>query len=139
MSAFLRTASRTSAVRTAARAFSTTTPRPVARITVVGNLAAPPELQATSTGNEIIRYAVASSSGPRDNRVTSWFNVTSFEQEGPRRDYLQSIPKGALVYVEGDATMSSYTDSEGKPRKALNIVQRHLEVLRRPADHSGQE
>jgi hypothetical protein len=94
MLAFLRTASRTSAVRTSTRAFSTTTSRPVARITVVGNLAGPPELQATSTGNEIIRYAVASSSGPRDNRVTSWFNITSFEQEGPRRDYLQSIPKG---------------------------------------------
>jgi len=108
MSAFLRTACRTSAARTAARTFSSTAARPVARITVVGNLAAPPELQATSTGNEIIRYAVASSSGPRDNRVTSWFNITSFENEGPRRDYLQSLPKGYVaLYVRSTASMPS--------------------------------
>ncbi|KAK0646341.1 single-strand binding protein family [Cercophora newfieldiana] len=128
MSAFLRT----SAVRVSARAFSTTAPRPLARITIVGNLAAPPELHPTSTGNEILRYSVASSSGSRENRVTSWFNITSFEGEGPRRDYLQSLPKGALVYIEGDASMSSYTDAEGKPRKSLSVIQRHLEVLRRP-------
>ena len=30
----------------------------------------------------------------------------------------------SLVYVEGDATMSQYTDSEGKSRTSLNIVQR---------------
>ena len=98
MSAFLRTVSRTSAIRTTARSFSSTTPRAVSRITIVGNLAGPPELKPASTGNEYLRYAVASSSGPTDNRVTSWFNVTSFESEGPRRDYLQSLPKG-YVYI----------------------------------------
>ncbi|KAK1835226.1 putative ssdna binding protein [Podospora conica] len=138
MSAFLRTASRAAAVRTTARAFSSTTPRPLARITIIGNLAGPPELKATSTGNEIMRYSVASNSGPADNRQTSWFNVTSFESEGPRRDYLMSLPKGSLVYVEGDASMSTYADAEGNPKKAFNIVQRQLEVLRRP-NNEGRE
>jgi hypothetical protein len=96
MSSFLRTASR-SVARPAVRAFSATAARPVARITIVGNLADTPELQATSTGHEIVRYAVASNSGPRDNRHTSWFRVTSFEGEGPRRDYLQSLPKGCVL------------------------------------------
>ncbi|KAK5664367.1 hypothetical protein OQA88_590 [Cercophora sp. LCS_1] len=132
MSAFLRIASRAAATRTPARTFSSTARRDLARITLVGNLAGPPELKATSTGTELLRYSVASSHGPYDNRQTSWFNVTSFEGEGPRRDYLLSLPKGALVYVEGDATMNSYTDSEGVARKGLSIVQRHLEVLRRP-------
>jgi len=97
MSAFLRTASRAVAQRSAARSFSTTPARPYARITIVGNLADTPELRATSTGKEILRFAVASNSGPRDNRHTSWFNVTSFEAEGPRRDYLQSLPKGCAL------------------------------------------
>lgn len=30
----------------------------------------------------------------------------------------------SLVYVEGDATMNTYQDSEGKNRSALNIVER---------------
>jgi hypothetical protein len=90
-----RAAARPSAIAT--RAFSSTTPRPVARITIVGNLADTPELQATSTGHEILKYAVASNSGPRENRQTSWFRVVSFEPEGPRRDFLQSLPKGCVL------------------------------------------
>lgn len=29
-----------------------------------------------------------------------------------------------MVMVEGEATMSSYVDAEGKPRQGLNISQR---------------
>lgn len=100
MSVFLRTSSRAAAaVPKAARTFSSTPTRPVARITIIGNLAGPPELKATSTGHEILRYAVASNHGPADNRQTSWFNVASFEAEGPRRDYLLSLPKGWALFL----------------------------------------
>ena len=96
MSAFLRTASR-AAARPSVRAFSSTPARPIARITLVGNLADTPELRASSTGREYVRYAVASNSGPRDNRVTSWFNVSAFPEEGPRRDHLLGLPKGFVL------------------------------------------
>ncbi|KAI1653192.1 nucleic acid-binding protein [Daldinia decipiens] len=108
-----------------ARAFSASARRDVAKITLVGNLAAPPEVRATSTGRELIEYAVASNYGPKDNRQTSWFRVAAFIEEGPRRDFLTSLPKGATVYVEGDATMNAFTDAEGKSR-------RNIEVLKRP-------
>ncbi|KAI1457178.1 nucleic acid-binding protein [Annulohypoxylon moriforme] len=114
------------------RSFSASARRDIAKITLVGNLAATPELKATSTGHDIIEYAVASNSGPRENRQTSWFRVAAFIEEGPRRDFLTSLPKGATVYVEGDAIMNSYNDSDGKPRSALSIYQRNIEVLRRP-------
>ncbi len=77
----------------AARAFSTSSPRAIARISIIGNLADTPELVPTNSGREIIKYAVASNSGPRDNRQTSWFRVTSFA-EGPRKDFLLTLPKG---------------------------------------------
>ncbi|KAH6850252.1 glucose inhibited division protein A-domain-containing protein [Chaetomium sp. MPI-CAGE-AT-0009] len=132
MSAFLRTASRAVArPATAARTFSSTASRPVARITIVGNLADTPELRASSTGRDYLRYSVASNSGHGEHRKTSWFNVSYFG-EGPQRDFFQTLPKGSLVMVEGDVSMSNYVDSEGKPRQALNITQRQLEVLRRP-------
>lgn len=78
----------------ASRAFSASARRDIAKITLVGNLAATPEVRATSTGKEIIEYAIASSHGPRDARHTSWFRVATFAEEGPRRDYLTSLPKG---------------------------------------------
>lgn len=79
------------------RSFSST-PRPaMAKLSIIGHLADTPELTPTSTGREIIRYAVATNSGPKDNRHTSWWNVTCFEQEGPRRDFLTALPKGWVV------------------------------------------
>jgi tRNA uridine 5-carboxymethylaminomethyl modification enzyme len=100
MSAFLRTASRAVArPSTAARTFSSTASRPVARITIVGNLADTPELRASSTGREYLRYAVASNSGSGENRKTSWFNVSCFVTEGARRDFFLSLPKGCVSSV----------------------------------------
>ena len=40
-----------------------------------------------------------------------------------------------LVYVEGDATMSQYNDAEGKPRSALNLVQRKSIALTHACGH----
>jgi len=112
--------------RTPARAFSTTAARPLAKIQLIGNLAASPELTATSTGHEIVKYSLATSSGPKENRQTSWWRVTAFIEAGARRDFLLGLEKGTLVYVEGDAKMDSWEDAEGKGRTALSIVHREL-------------
>ncbi|KAI1321859.1 nucleic acid-binding protein [Xylariaceae sp. FL0255] len=119
------------AAPTLSRAFSASARRDIAKITLVGNLAATPELKATSTGRDIIEYAIASNDGRGENRHTSWFRVATFAEEGPRRDYLTSLPKGSTVFVEGDAVMNTYTDAEGKTKSSLSIYQRNLEVLRR--------
>ncbi|KAK8026593.1 ssDNA binding protein [Apiospora marii] len=121
------------ATRTFARGFSASAARPRAKITLIGNLAATPEVRPTSTGREVIEYAVASNSGPKDKRVTSWFKVASFEPEGPRRDFLTSLPQGAMVYVEGNCVMNSYQDQEGNTRTSMSVYQTDLEVIRRPA------
>jgi len=80
-----------------ARAFSTTTPNALARMQLIGRLADTPEATPTSTGREMIRYALGVSAGPKDEntgqRGTSWFRVASFV-EGPQKDLLTSLPKG---------------------------------------------
>jgi single stranded DNA-binding protein len=121
---FLQASRPASRAFTAARAFSTTTPRALAKIQLIGHLAGTPELTPTSTGNDIIKYSLATSSGPRDNRQTSWWRVSAFIEPGPRRDFLLALDKGTLVYVEGEVKMDQFTDAEGKERKALNIVHR---------------
>ncbi|KOS17650.1 Single-stranded DNA-binding protein RIM1 [Escovopsis weberi] len=115
-----------------ARSFSTSSPRSLAKMSIIGNLVMTPEAQPTSTGREILRYMVASNSGPKENRQSSFFRVTSFA-EGKSKEFLMSLPKGSLVFVEGDATMSSYQDASGNNRTSLNVVQRHIEVLKRPS------
>ncbi|KAG9242341.1 hypothetical protein BJ878DRAFT_516020 [Calycina marina] len=112
------------------RTFSTTTTRPsFAKMTIVGRLADRPELQATSTSTELLRYVVATNSGPKDNQKSSFFRVTSFAPEGAQRDFIAGLEKGTLVYVEGNASMDTYADAEGKNRTALNLVQTRIDVL----------
>jgi hypothetical protein len=79
---------------TTRRAFSTTRPACLARMQLIGRLAATPELQPTSTGRDIIRYAVGTTHKTRNGDETSWFRVASFAEEGPRRDLLLGLPKG---------------------------------------------
>lgn len=95
----------TAATAGAARAFSTTSPRSVARITIVGHLADTPEAQVSSnTENprEYVRYSVASHSGSKENRQTSWFRVTGFV-DGGRKDFLLSLPKGYVCFGRNES------------------------------------
>ena len=76
--------------------FSTSPPRPLSKMQLIGRLADSPELTPTSTGRDVIRYALGVSSGPRGedgNRATSWFRIASFV-EGAQRELLLSLPKG---------------------------------------------
>jgi hypothetical protein len=89
---FVRRALRTA---TPLRAFSTASTRnSFAKMTLIGRLADTPEIVATSTGKEILRYAVGTSTGRGDNQKTSWFRVTSFLEEGPQRDFIAGLDKG---------------------------------------------
>lgn len=76
------------------RTFSTSTPRAVSKMILTGRLGAEPEMQATASGQEVVRYSVGCSYGRSTERRTSWFRVSSFQNEGSQRDFLLSLPKG---------------------------------------------
>ncbi|EPE31881.1 Nucleic acid-binding protein [Glarea lozoyensis ATCC 20868] len=129
------------ALTASARSFSTSATRnSFAKMTIVGRLADTPELQATSTGREILRYAVATNSGPRDNQKSNFFKVTGFLPEGSFRDFITTLDKGTMVYVEGEVSFSNYEDAEGNKKQSLNIVQQKFEVLssRKAQDGASQ-
>lgn len=97
MSAFLsslRPAMRMANAPQAARAFSSSPANSIARLTLTGRLGAEPELHATSSGQEIVKYTVATSHGNRENRQTSWWRVTNFVPEGSQRDFVLGLQKG---------------------------------------------
>ncbi|KAI9882563.1 MAG: hypothetical protein M1823_005685 [Watsoniomyces obsoletus] len=118
------------------RPFSASASSQLARITLVGRLAATPELQGTSTGSEIVRYAVGHDTGPADRRTTTWFKVVAFDQTKPPR--LMQLEKGTLVYLEGEPNLHKYQTDDGNPHHKFNIVQRSLIVLRNPTHPAGE-
>lgn len=93
MSFLLNPARRTTAHPSLARAFSTTRPSQLARMTIVGRLGTDPELHESANGRGFTRYVIGTDSGRGENRTTSWFRVTSFA-EGPSRDYILGLKKG---------------------------------------------
>lgn len=80
-------------LQTATRAFTTTPNRPLAKIQLIGRLAADPELHATSTGKDVLRYAIGTTHQTKDGPQTSWWRVACFD-EGGRREYVQGLTKG---------------------------------------------
>ncbi|CAF9904534.1 ssDNA-binding protein, mitochondrial [Imshaugia aleurites] len=111
------------------RPFTTSPASRLARMTIVGRLADVPEMVATSSGVDVVRYALATSHGPRENRQTSWWKVACFMPEGAKRDALVGLGKGSLMYVEGECSMNKFQNKEGTPATALSIVQKHFEIL----------
>ncbi|KAL9070309.1 MAG: hypothetical protein Q9161_005002 [Pseudevernia consocians] len=116
---------------TTTRSFATSPASRLARMVIVGRLADSPEIIATSSGQDVIKYALATSSGPKDNRQTSWWNVACFKPEGPGRDLMMGLAKGDRLYVEGECSMKKFQNKDGNPVSALNIVQSRFEILDR--------
>jgi len=79
---------------TTSRTFSTSPRASLARMQLIGRLAAQPELTPTSTGRDIVRYAVGTTHRTSRGEETSWFRVASFVDEGARRDLILGLPKG---------------------------------------------
>jgi hypothetical protein len=86
---------RTAAARAPAstRAFSSTRPSQLARMTVVGRLGVAPEEVTVSGDRTLVRYVVGTSYGKGEDKKTSWFRIASFVQ-GAQKDYLMNVPKG---------------------------------------------
>ncbi|OAL51033.1 hypothetical protein IQ07DRAFT_586612 [Pyrenochaeta sp. DS3sAY3a] len=131
MFAPLRTTAARAPAAISARAFSSSPRAQLARMTVVGRLGVAPE-EVTVTGDRtLVRYVVGTSYGKGEDKKTSWFRIASFVQ-GAQKDFLLSVPKGSLLYVDADARMETYTDAEGNKRSNLSLIARNFDVLSRP-------
>ncbi|EMD67731.1 hypothetical protein GGP41_007610 [Bipolaris sorokiniana] len=127
----IRTAVRAQPVTAAfTRSFSSTRPSQVARMTVVGRLGVAPEEVTISGDRTLVRYVVGTSYGKGEEKKTSWFRIASFVQ-GAQKDFLMNVPKGSLLYVDADARMETYLDSEGNKKSNLSLVARNFDVLSR--------
>lgn len=81
------------------RAFATTRPSQLARLTLVGRLGTDPEITTTNNGGEVIKYVVGTSFGPKENRQTSWFRVASFaEKDSLGREKVMGLSKGYVFH-----------------------------------------
>ncbi|CAD0042337.1 unnamed protein product [Aureobasidium pullulans] len=113
------------------RAFSTSPAHSLAKMQLIGRLADQPELTPTSTGREMVRYALGVKAGPKNEngeRQTSWF-----------RNYISLVLTNAstLMYLEADARMDTFQGQDGNNQTRLNLIQRNFETLSRPQNRQN--
>jgi single-strand DNA-binding protein len=101
------------------------------RIILVGRLTRDPELRATPDGTSVVRFTLAVDRGMRagEERQTDFFDIVAFRQLAD--NVANYVTKGRLVLVEGRLHTRRYTDREGNPRKAYEVVADNVRFLER--------
>lgn len=96
-------------------------------MTLIGRLAAPPEVAVVANDRSLVRYAVGVNTGQQQ---TSWFRVSHFPPTDAARDFMAGLQKGQMVAVEADSKIQAYSVQEGEAagqqRKTIQLRQRRF-------------
>ncbi|MCS6922771.1 MAG: single-stranded DNA-binding protein, partial [Fimbriimonadales bacterium] len=101
------------------------------RIILVGRLTRDPELRATPDGMSVVRFAIAVNRPTRqgEEQQVDYFDIVAFRQLADT--VANYMTKGRLVLVEGRLQVRRYTDREGNPRRAFEILADNVRFLER--------
>ncbi len=103
----------------------------VAKLTLVGNLGAEPEVRYTADGRPVVTCRVASNFRRRDPEshdwadATNWYRVTTFGRLAERLSEQMSagrLSKGSRIIVFGRLEASAYMDRSNQPQPSLDVV-----------------
>ena len=103
------------------------------QITLIGNLAADPELRYTQDGTPVTSFRVATNRRWRTQDGTTqektvWFRVSAWRRLAETCD--QYLTKGQRVLVVGEMEEpSTWTDQEGNARASLEMQARNVQFL----------
>lgn len=113
-----------------------------AKISIIGNLGADPELKYTADGKPRLEMRVATnerrkSAGGEWEDKTTWYRVIMFGERSVK--LAEWLRKGRKVYAEGRLQVDLYDAKDGEKRVALDIVASDVVVVDRnpDADQSG--
>ena len=112
------------------------------KITIVGNLGRDPELRYTAQGTPVCTFSIATNERRKDRNGemqdhTTWFRVTMWNRMAETAS--QYLQKGKSVYIEGRLRVDEYTDRDGKPRYALEVMGTDMQFIGSRQDEPAQE
>lgn len=113
-------------------------------MTLIGRLVASPEVRESRNGKEYLRYVLATTDQPGPPNedgspatpTSSFHSIFAFGENTVNR--LKDVPKGSLLYVEGDFRVVRTPGEEDMPPQEQWLVQhRNYRVLMRPKTDSA--
>ena len=108
-----------------------------AKVTILGNDGADPEIRYTKTGAMNLSFSVAVNkrrTADGTDKPPTWFKVTAWGKLAETMDRLGQdglLDKGKQVLVTGRLESSEYKDGAGKPRTSLEVNADDIVVLDR--------
>ena len=120
-----------------------------AKISIIGNLGAAPELKSTAEGKPRLEMRVATNerrkaAGGDWEDKTTWYRVTVFGRAGAEdgksrpEKLAEFLRKGHEVFVTGRLEARTYDAKDGTTQIGLSVVADEFEVLKyRPRDAEG--
>ena len=102
------------------------------RVNISGNLTRDPELRATGSGMQILRFGVAVNDRRKNQQTGEWEDYPNFvdcTMFGARAEKLQPyLAKGTKVSIEGKLRYSSW-ERDGQRRSKLEVIVDELEFM----------
>jgi len=108
-----------------------------AKISIIGNLGADPELKYTADGKPRLEMRVATNerrkaAGGDWEDKTTWYRVIMFGERSVK--LAEWLRKGRKVYAEGRLQVDMYDSKEGEKRVALDILASEVVIVDRNPD-----
>ena len=99
----------------------------VNKVILVGHVGKDPDIRATSSGDTVASFSLATNTGYGENKTTDWQTVSVF---GKSADFVRNyVKKGAQVYVEGSIRNRSYNDKGGNKKYVTEIKAYTIQAL----------
>ena len=112
------------------------------KIMLIGHVGRDPEEKYTTTGTAVSKFTLAvtrqwKTSGGEAKEETEWFTIIAWNRLAEICN--QYLKKGKKVYIEGRLTQRAYTDREGFPRIAVEVIANEMQMLSPKQEQIGEE
>lgn len=102
------------------------------KVLLMGNLTRDPELRATQTGTDVVKFGLAVNRRWKDQsgqqkEETCFVDCAMFGSRARVID--QYLSKGQPIFVEGRLSYSTWQNQEGQKRNKLEVIVENFEFL----------
>lgn len=99
------------------------------RVTIIGRIAADPELKQTTSGLSVCNFTIAvDRKGTKgEERITDWLEVVTWRHTA--EFVSRYFQKGSPIIVEGSLQTRMWEDKAGQKRKVVEIVADNVEFV----------
>jgi single-strand DNA-binding protein len=113
----------------------------VNKVILVGNLGSDPEVRATTSGQRVANFRLATSrswtgqDGQRQEK-TEWHSIVVWGKQAEIAE--RFLQKGKQIYLEGRLETRSWQDKEGQTRYKTEVICENFQMLGRAGDRNGE-